>query len=72
MAKSIAAIEGIGPANGAKLRAVGCVSPTKLLSAGATHKGRREIAQKSGLSQSVILRCVNMAHLFRVKGVATQ
>ena len=72
MAKSIEAIEGIGPKYGAKLRAIGCGSPAKLLQDGATRKGRREIAGKSGISDAIVLRCVNMADLFRVKGVATQ
>jgi predicted flap endonuclease-1-like 5' DNA nuclease len=72
MAKSIEALEGIGPKYGAKLRAVGCTSPDKLLQDGATRKGRREIAAKTGIREAVILRCVNMADLFRIKGVATQ
>ena len=72
MAKSIEAIEGIGPTYGAKLRAVGCGSPAKLLSEGGTRKGRKAIADKTGISDSIILRCVNMADLFRVKGVASQ
>lgn len=72
MAKSIEAIEGIGPKYGDKLRKIGCGSPAKLLRDGATRKGRKEIAEKSGISESIVLRCVNMADLFRVKGVATQ
>ncbi len=72
MAKSIEAIEGIGPKYGEKLRAVGCASPEKLLRDGATRKGRKQIAEKTGISESLILRCVNMADLFRIKGVATQ
>ena len=72
MAKSIEAIEGIGPVYGEKLRKIGCASPAKLLKDGATRKGRKEIAEKSGISDSIILRCVNMADLFRIKGVATQ
>ncbi len=72
MAKSIEALEGIGPNYGAKLRAVGCGSPDKLLRGGATRKGRREIAAKTGIREAVILRCVNMADLYRIKGVATQ
>ncbi len=72
MAKSIEAIEGIGPAYGAKLRAVGCATPAQLLKSGATRKGRKEIARKSGVSETIVLRCVNMADLFRIKGVATQ
>ena len=72
MAKSIESIEGIGPKYGAKLRKIGCASPAALLNDGATPKGRQEIAAKTGISPSIILRCVNMADLFRIKGVATQ
>ncbi len=72
MAKSIESIEGIGPVYGAKLRAINCSSPAKLLKDGATRAGRKAIAEKSGISDSIILRCVNMADLFRIKGVATQ
>ena len=72
MAKSIEAIEGIGPVYGKKLRKIGCASPAKLLKDGATRKGRKNIAKDAGISDSIILRCVNMADLFRVKGVATQ
>ena len=72
MAKSIEAIEGIGPKYGKKLKAVGCGSPKTLLRDGATRKGRKEICTKTGISDKIVLRCVNMADLFRVKGVATQ
>lgn len=72
MAKSIEALEGIGPVHGKKLRDIGCHSPARLLRDGADRKGRRMIAEKSGLSESLVLRCVNMADLFRIKGVATQ
>lgn len=72
MAKSIEAIEGIGPIYGKKLRKVGCGSATTLLKNGATRQGRKKIADESGISDSIILRCVNMADLFRIKGVATQ
>lgn len=72
MAKSIEALEGIGPKYGKKLRACGCISANSLLKRGATKKGRKEIADESGISESIILRCVNMADLFRIKGVATQ
>ena len=54
MAKSIEAIEGIGPVYGKKLREVGCGSAAKLLKNGATRKGRKEIADASGISDSII------------------
>ncbi len=70
--KSIEQIEGIGPAYGEKLRNAGCGSPAQLLKDGADRKGRQRIAEQTGISDATILRCVNMADLFRVKGVATQ
>ena len=70
--KSIESIEVIGPAYGEKLRAAGCGSPARLLRDCAAPKGRKALAAKTGISESIILRCVNMADLFRIKGVATQ
>ncbi len=72
MAKSIQSIEGIGPKYGAKLRKIGCGSPEKLLKDGASRKGRKMIAKEAGISEKIVLRCVNMADLFRIKGVGTQ
>ena len=72
MSKSIEAIEGIGPAKGKKLRGCGCTSVAKLLEQGASRKGRSKLAQESGIAESVILKAVNQADLFRVKGIASQ
>ena len=72
MAKSIQSIEGIGPKYGAKLRKIGCGSPAKLLKDGATRKGRKMIAKEAAISEKIVLRCVNMADLFRIMGVGTQ
>lgn len=72
MAKSIEEIEGIGPKYGEKLRKIGCNNPAKLLADGATRKDRKKIAAAAGISEAIVLRCVNMADLFRIKGVATQ
>ncbi len=72
MSKSIETIEGIGPKYGAKLRKIGCGNPAKLLADGATRKNRKKIAAAAGISEAIVLRCVNMADLFRIKGVATQ
>lgn len=72
MAKKIEDIEGVGPSNGAKLRAAGCRSVGQLLEMGCSKKGRTHIAAKTGLSEERILKWVNHADLFRVKGVASQ
>lgn len=72
MAKSIEAIEGIGPKTGAALRAAGIRSVEKLLEAGADSKARRTLAEKTGIDETRILRWVNMADLFRVNGIASQ
>lgn len=65
-------IEGIGPQYAQKLTEAGINSVEKLLDAGATAKGRADLAAKTGISESLILRWVNHADLFRIKGVAGQ
>ena len=72
MAKRIEDIEGIGEVYGRKLRAVGVSNSAKLLAAGATRKGRADLVARTGLNESMVLRCVNMADLFRINGVASQ
>lgn len=72
MAKSIESIEGIGPKFGAALRNAGVRNVESLLEAGADPKSRRALAEKTGISEPRILRCVNMADLFRINGIASQ
>jgi len=72
MGKKIEDIEGIGKVYGNKLRKCGCNGTAKLLKAGATRKGRAQLVKDSGISSKIIMRCVNMADLFRIKGVASQ
>ncbi|MFN8355346.1 MAG: DUF4332 domain-containing protein [Spirosomataceae bacterium] len=72
MAYNIIDIEGIGPAYAEKLTAIGIKTVEALLEAGASKKGRDEIAEKTGISDARILRWVNMADLFRIKGVAEE
>jgi predicted flap endonuclease-1-like 5' DNA nuclease len=68
----LADIEGIGPAFEKKLTAAGVTSIEDLLKKGATAKGRKELADKSGISDTKILEWVNRADLFRVKGVGEE
>ena len=72
MTKTITAIEGIGPAYKEKLAAAGISTVEGLLEKGASKKGRKEIAEASGIGEGVILDWVNMADLFRINGIASQ
>jgi predicted flap endonuclease-1-like 5' DNA nuclease len=71
MAK-LAHIEGIGEAYSKKLEAAGISSPEQLLKAGATPAGRKEIAQKAGISDQLILQWINHVDLYRVKGIGSE
>ena len=63
-------IEGIGEIYAAKLKPVGATTVEKLLELGSTPKGRKDLAEKSGISDTLILKWVNHCDLIRVKGVA--
>ncbi|MFC2065325.1 DUF4332 domain-containing protein [Chloroflexota bacterium] len=69
---SLIDIEGIGPKYAAKLKAVGVRTTEKLLEMGATPAGRKELASKAGISDTLILEWVNLSDLFRIKGVGEE
>jgi len=69
---TLISVEGIGPANARKLKRAKINSLNQLLMAGATPKGRKEIAKKAGFSSKTILEWVNRADLFRVRGIAEE
>ena len=71
MAK-IAKIEGIGPTYAQKLIVAGITTTDELLDAGATPQGREQLAEKTGISETLILEWVNLADLFRIKGVGEE
>jgi predicted flap endonuclease-1-like 5' DNA nuclease len=68
----IAEIEGIGPAYAEKLKAAGVASVNALLKRGCTRQGRKELAEATGLDASLLLKWVNAADLFRVKGIGSE
>jgi predicted flap endonuclease-1-like 5' DNA nuclease len=68
----LTSIQGIAEATEAKLNAAGINNVSDLLEEGATPKGREEIAARSGLPAAQILKFVNYADLFRIKGIAGQ
>jgi predicted flap endonuclease-1-like 5' DNA nuclease len=68
----LTSIQGIGQATEAKLAGAGVTSVEELLDKGGTSKGREEIVAKSGIPPAQILKFVNYADLFRIKGIAGQ
>ncbi|MEL7643014.1 MAG: DUF4332 domain-containing protein [bacterium] len=65
-------VEGIGPVYAGKLAAAGVGSAEALLKEGATPKGRKGLAEKAGIADTLILEWVNHVDLFRIKGVASE
>lgn len=65
-------IEGIGEVYAEKLKAAGISSVEKLLEAGSTPKGREDLAKQTGISKDLILKWVNRADLYRVKGIGSE
>ena len=65
-------VEGIGPKYADKLIKAGVGTTDALLKAGATPKGRKELAEKTGIGDALILKWVNHVDLYRVKGVGSE
>jgi len=65
-------VEGIGEAYAQKLQDAGIATTQALLEKGASPQGRKEIAEKTGISETLILEWVNHVDLFRIKGVGEE
>ena len=72
MSKTIDEIEGIGPAFKQKLNDAGIKTVEALLEKGCTKEGRKTICDSTGIDDKSMLRWVNMADLFRIKGVGEE
>ena len=72
MSRSIQNVEGIGPKNAGLLNQQGIYTTSKLLEVGRNRSGRKEIADKTSISESRILKWVNLCDLFRINGIAGQ
>jgi uncharacterized membrane protein len=70
--KKLAYIEGVGEAYSQKLVGAGITTVEGLLEKGATPQGRNEIVKTTGISDKLILRWVNMADLYRIKGIGQE
>jgi predicted flap endonuclease-1-like 5' DNA nuclease len=69
---AIETIEGIGPVYRAKLMENGIVYVADLLAAGASRKGRENLAAATGITGTLILKWVNMADLMRISGIGEE
>lgn len=65
-------IEGIGDIYAQKLQASGITTTDDLLREGAAPQGRQKIAEKTGITEKLILRWVNQVDLARIKGVSEE
>lgn len=70
--KGLKYIEGIGDVYRQKLRQAGITDVDELLVKGSTVQGRKEIVNKTGISEKQLLRWVNMADLYRINGVGQE
>ena len=68
----IIGIEGIGDVYAEKLIAAGINKVSELLEKCAAPKGRKALAEETGISEKLILKWTNHADLFRINGVGPQ
>jgi len=65
-------IEGIGEVYAPKIMAEGIDTVEQLLDRCAAPAGRKELAEKTGISEKLILKWTNHADLFRINGIGPQ
>jgi len=65
-------VEGIGEVYAKKLEEIGIRTPEALLEKGSTPQGRKEIAEKTGISSNLIMEWVSHVDLFRIKGIGEE
>ena len=65
-------IEGIGAAQAEKLQKAGVRSTAALLKRGGSAKGRKESAAATNIDEVRLLKWVNHADLFRVRGIGSE
>jgi predicted flap endonuclease-1-like 5' DNA nuclease len=65
-------IEGIGERYGRTLADAGIKTTDGLLDTCASAKGRADLAEKTGLSATLLLKWANIADLMRVKGIGSE
>lgn len=72
MSYSIDEIEGIGPVYAGKLQAIGIRTTDAYLERAKDPKGRKALAEETGIDDKRILKWANMADLMRINGVGEE
>ena len=72
MAYKIIDIEGVGEVYAEKLIAAGITKVEEILEKCAAPAGRKALAEKTGISEKLILKWTNHADLFRINGIGPQ
>lgn len=65
-------IKGVGPSYGEKLESLNIKTTYDLLKKCTTPQDRRKISKKSKISETIILKWVNMIDLLRIKGIGAE
>jgi nucleotidyltransferase/DNA polymerase involved in DNA repair len=65
-------IEGIGPAYAEKLAAADIKTTGGLLGQCCSRGGRKQMAEKTGVSEKLLLKWSNMADMMRISGIGPQ
>lgn len=68
----IVRIEGIGPVYAEKLKAVGISNTAEYLDRAKDAKGRKELAEATGIEEKRVLKWANMADLMRINGIGEE
>jgi predicted flap endonuclease-1-like 5' DNA nuclease len=69
---NLTTVEGIGQAYREKLSEAGITTTEVLLNRGKTPRGRADLANATGISETLILEWVNHVDLFRIKGIGSE
>lgn len=69
---SIIKVEGIGEKYKKLLNEAGVKTTAKLLEVAGTKKGRKDLAEKTKISETLILEWVNLSDLIRISGIGEE
>jgi predicted flap endonuclease-1-like 5' DNA nuclease len=72
MSYPITDIEGIGPAYAERLKSLRIRTTSRLLEEAKSPRGRKALAEKTGVEPQRILKWANMADMMRIKGVGEE